>query len=897
MSPELRPMVVDSDPVETNEWLESLDALLREQGPERAHFILTKLLRRAQVDHVDLPSLVQTPYVNTIPVDQAPPYPGDEAIEKRIRRYIRWNAVAMVMRANAANPGLGGHLSTYASAATLYEVGFNHFFRGNENGMGDLVYFQGHAAPGIYARAYLERRLDEKHLESFRRESMTEHGLSSYPHPRLMSDFWQFPTVSMGLGPISAIYQAFFNRYVHHRGLADTSQSRVWCFVGDGETDEPETLGALHLAARERLNNLTFVVNCNLQRLDGPVRGNGKIIQELEANFRGAGWRVIKVIWGRQWDPLLAADTTGQLVRVMGETVDGQYQKYTVEKGSYIREHFFGRHPALLRLVEHLSDDELWRLRRGGHSLQKVYAAYDKATKEESRPVVVLAKTVKGWTLGEGAEGRNSTHQQKKLSMQDLRLFRDRLHLNLSNKELEEPPFIRFAEGSEEFEYLMERRRILGGPLPKRSTSCAQVPAPAQDKFERYLQGSGTQEASTTGAFSRMLAGLLNDPQLGKRIVPIIPDEARTFGLDALFKRHGIYSSAGQLYEPVDAHMMLSYREAKDGQVIEAGICEAGSMAAFVAAGTAYSSIGEPMIPFYTFYSMFGFQRTADQIWAAGDQRCRGFLMGATAGRTTLNGEGLQHADGHSLLLADTQPHVIAYDPAYAYEIAIIIREGLRRMGEAQEDVIYYLTIHNEPYLMPAMREGIEKEILEGIYLLNPAPDTQVPLRAQLFGSGAILGEVLRAQKLLAEQFSVAADVWSVTSYGQLRREAIACDRANQIHAGDERGNGLRRPIICQRLEHAVGPVIATSDYSRSLPDSLSPWIEDLTSLGTDGFGRSDTRKALRRFFEVDAEHIAVATLHRLAMRNELDRSQVRRAIDELGLAEQTAYALNDLVF
>ena len=891
MSPELRPMAVDSDPLETNEWLQSLDAVLREHGPERAHFILTKLLRRAQVDHVDLPSLVQTPYVNTIPADQAPPYPGDETIEKRIRRYIRWNAVTMVMRANALNPGLGGHLSTYASAATLYEVGFNHFFRGNADGMGDLVYFQGHAAPGIYARAFLEHRLHEEHLQSFRRESAASHGLSSYPHPRLMPDFWQFPTVSMGLGPIAAIYQAFFNRYMEHRGLADTSKSRVWCFVGDGETDEPETLGALHLAARERLNNLTFVVNCNLQRLDGPVRGNGKIIQELEASFRGAGWRVIKVIWGREWDPLLAADTTGNLVRVMGDTVDGQYQKYTVEKGSYIREHFFGRHPELLKIVEHLSDDQIWRLRRGGHSLQKVYAAYDKATKEENRPVVVLAKTVKGWTLGEGAEGRNSTHQQKKLSMADLKLFRDRLHLDLSDKELEAPPFIRFAEGTDEYEYLMERRQALGGPLPRRKTKSIQIPVPPKESFARYLEGSGDQEASTTGVFARMLAGLLNDPELGKRIVPIIPDEARTFGLDALFRRHGIYSSMGQLYEPVDAHMMLSYREAKDGQMVEAGICEAGSMAAFIAAGSAYSSIGEPMIPFYTFYSMFGFQRTADQIWAAGDQRCRGFLMGATAGRTTLNGEGLQHADGHSLLLADTQPHVVAYDPAYAYEIAVIIREGLRRMGEKQEDLIYYITLQNEPYVMPAMRDGIEKEILEGIYLLQPAANTEAPLRAQLLGSGSIVREVLRAQHILADRFSVAADVWSVTSYGQLRREAMRCERHNRLHGND----ATRIPIIRQRLQGAAGPVVAASDYSTSLPDLISRWVDGLVPLGTDGFGRSDTRPALRRFFEVDAENIVVATLHQLALRNEIDRAQVLEAVEEFGLAGDSPYALGDL--
>ncbi|MCC6746354.1 MAG: pyruvate dehydrogenase (acetyl-transferring), homodimeric type [Deltaproteobacteria bacterium] len=870
----------DTDPTETQEWMDSFDALVEQHGMERAHFILTGLLRRAQVSRMRLPALVQTPYVNTIPPEAEPAYPGDEAIELRIRRYIRWNAVAMVMRANERFPGIGGHLSTYASAATLYEVGFNHFFRGSEGGLGDQVYFQGHSSPGIYARAFLEGRLTEAQMEHFRREVVPGTGLSSYPHPRLMRDFWQFPTVSMGLGPLSAIYQARFNRYLTHRGLLDASAARVWAFLGDGECDEPEALGALHVAANEKLSNLIFVVNCNLQRLDGPVRGNGKIIQDLEATFNGAGWRVIKVVWGRQWDPLLAADHDGLLVRRMGEVVDGQFQKYSVMDGGYVRKHFFGADPKLLALVEHLTDDDLAKLRRGGHDFRKVYAAYHDACQAVERPTVILAKTVKGWTLGESTEARNVTHQSKKLPLKELAIFRDRLNLDIPDKQLLDPPFVRFKEKSPEYEYLVERRRALGGFLPQRRAVSKPLAVPPLDTFARYLEGSGDQEVSTTAAFTRLLAQLLVHPELGRRIVPITPDEARTFGLDALFRKHGIYSSKGQLYEPVDAHLLLSYREAKDGQVLEEGISEAGSMASFIAAGTSYSNLGEPLIPFYIFYSMFGFQRTGDQIWAAGDQLCRGFLLGATAGRTTLNGEGLQHADGHSQLLASVYPHVHAYDPAFAYEIAVIVQHGLERLCRHEENRIYYLTLQNEGYLMPPMPEGATQGILDGMYLYRPSPEP-APLRAQLLGSGSILREALRAQKLLLERYQVAADVWSVTSYGELRREALAVERWNLTNPTAP----ARVPLVTRALGERTGPTIAASDYVRSVPDQVARWVPGgLTSLGTDGFGRSDTRAALRRFFEIDAEWITLVTLKRLAEAGQLDRAIVARAFGELNV-------------
>ena len=877
---ELATMLQDIDPIETQEWLESFDALVARHGMERAHFILTTLLKRAQVERVRLPALVQTPYINTIAPDHEPAYPGDEELELIIRRYIRWNAVAMVVSANSKFPGIGGHLSTYASAATLYEVGFNHFFRGSQGGLGDLVFFQGHASPGIYARAFLEGRLDEDQLQHFRREVNPGEGLSSYPHPRLMPNFWQFPTVSMGLGPIAAIYQARFNRYLANRGVVETEPCRVWAFVGDGECDEPETLGALHLASRERLSNLTFVVNCNLQRLDGPVRGNGKIIQELEAVFHGAGWNVIKVIWGRKWDPLLEADSDGLLVRRMGEATDGEYQKYSVETGDYIRRHFFGKYPQLLELVRDKSDDALHRLRRGGHDLRKVYAAYDAAMREEEKPTVILAKTVKGWALGDSVEGRNITHQQKKLSLEELAVFRDVLTLDIPDEKLVDPPLLRLEEGSREHKYLIERRQALGGFLPTRRVKSVSVPAPPVSWFKRYLQGSGEQEVSTTGAFSRMLGQLLSEKDIGPRIVPIIPDEARTFGLDALFRKYGIYSSVGQLYEPVDANKLLSYREAKDGQVLEEGICEAGSMASFIAAGSAYSTFNQPLVPMYIFYSMFGFQRTGDQVWAAADQGCRGFLLGATAGRTTLNGEGLQHEDGHSHILASTNTAVVPYDPAYAYEIAVIVADGLDQMLNQQKDLIYYITLQNETYLMPPIPEGVEQGILDGMYRLRPATKP-ARCQAQLFGSASILMHVIEAQQILADRYDVAADVWSVTSYCNLRREALACERWNMLHPTEP----PRTPKIQQIFGESKGPVIAASDYMKAVPDQIARWVPGgLFSLGTDGFGLSDTREALRRHFEVDAASITIATLQQLALRGEVDRAVVARAIDELGI-------------
>ncbi|MFT5429985.1 MAG: pyruvate dehydrogenase E1 component, partial [Myxococcota bacterium] len=774
----------DIDPDETREWMESFDAMVETHGMERAHFMLTRLLKRSQVENVRHPALIQTPYMNTIPPESEPDYPGDEDLERRIRRYIRWNAVVMVNKANRQFSGIGGHLSSYASAATLYEVGFHHFFRGGAAGEPkDQVFFQGHASPGVYARAFLEGRLSLSQMLHFRREVVRGQGLSSYPHPWLMPKFWEFPTVSMGLGPMAAIYQARFNRYLHARGLADTSKSRVWAFLGDGECDEPESLGCLHIAARERLNNLTFIVNCNLQRLDGPVRGNGKIIQELEAAFHGHGWRVIKVVWGREWDPLIAADEDGVLGRRMMDAVDGDYQKYSVETGQYIRDNFFGRDPRLLRMVQHLNDRDLQKLRRGGHDLRKVHAAYEMALEEDERPTVILAKTVKGWTLGEGAEGRNVAHNTKKMSLQELKTFRDRLYLDIPDDQLDDPPFLQFDADSSCQKYLLERRRELGGFVPNRSFVPVSYESPKRDWYKEFLGGSGEQEASTTGVFSRLLGRLLADKGIGKRIVPIIPDEARTFGLDALFNRYGIYSSVGQLYEPVDASMLLSYREAKDGQVLEEGICEAGAMASFIAAGTSYATWSQPMIPFYIFYSQFGFQRTGDQIWAAADQRTRGFLIGATFGRTTLNGEGLQHQDGHSHLMASTNPNVRAFEPAFAYEIAIIIEHGLKRMSDDAADEIFYITVHNDAYVQQPMPDGIEAGILDGLYRYKEAPKTnkKKPISAQLFGSGSILPEVLRAQEILADNYGVDADVWSATSYSELRREALSCERWNVL--------------------------------------------------------------------------------------------------------------------
>ena len=880
---EFKRQLPDIDPDETQEWIDSLDQVVEESGPDRARFLLFKVLKRARQLHVGLPALTQTRYINTISPEQEPYFPGDEAMELRIRRMIRWNAVAMVLRANNFSPGIGGHLATYASAASLYEVGFNHFFRGKDApGGGDQVFYQGHAAPGIYARAFLEGRLSEEQLDHFRRE-VSGPGLSSYPHPRLMPEFWEFPTVSMGLGPLTAIYQARFNRYLHARGLKDTSDQNVWCFVGDGEMDEPEALGGLSVAAREGLDNLIFVVNCNLQRLDGPVRGNGKIIQELEAAFRGAGWHVIKVIWGREWDELLARDVDGVLVHKMDETVDGEWQKYAVESGAYIREHFFGPDPRLRKLVEHLSDDDLQRLRRGGHDYRKLHAAYAAATQHRGAPVAILAHTIKGWTLGAGIEARNITHQAKKLSEAELKVFRDRLQLDIPDAKLPEAPYYHPGMDSAEIRYMLERRRALGGSIPRRVVRYEAVTPPGDAVFAEFATGSGSQAVSTTMAFGKLLRNLLRDPGIGKRIVPIIPDEARTFGLDVLFRDVGIYSALGQRYEPVDAALILSYREATDGQVLEEGITEAGSMASATAAGTAYATHGLAMIPFYIFYSMFGFQRTGDQVWAFGDSRARGFLLGATAGRTTLNGEGLQHEDGHSHLHASTLPNVLAYDPAFAYEMAAIVREGIRRMYQAGEDIFYYLTLYNENYPMPPLQGDagkVSEGILRGLYRFREAPDGGRH-RAVLLGSGSIMQQVLRAQELLADRYDVAAEVWSATSYQQLRNDALEVDRWNRLHPTSK----PRRPFLLEQLDRTKGPVVAASDYLKAVPHMIAPWIDrPFMSLGTDGFGRSDTREALRRFFEVDAEHIAAAALYALARAEAIAPKQVAKAIGELGL-------------
>ncbi|MBK8231877.1 MAG: pyruvate dehydrogenase (acetyl-transferring), homodimeric type [Candidatus Eisenbacteria bacterium] len=893
----------DLDPGETTEWVEALDGVVERDGRARAQFLLYRLLKRARMLNVGLPPTVQSRYINTISPEQEPPFPGDEEIERRIRRLIRWNAAVMVHRANREHPGIGGHLSTYASSASLYEVGFNHFFRGKDGDqVGDQIFFQGHAAPGIYARAFLEGRLEEGHLESFRREVLGQ-GLSSYPHPRLMPELWEFPTVSMGIGPITAIYQARFNRYLHNRGLADTSRRRVWCFVGDGESDEPEALGALSLAAREGLDNLIFVVNCNLQRLDGPVRGNGKIIQELESVFRGAGWNVVKVVWGREWDDLLVRDEHGLLLQKMSETLDGDFQRFSVESGAYIRENFFGPDPRLKKLVEHLSDDELKRLRRGGHDYRKVYAAYQVATERTGVPTVILAKTVKGWTLGKSFEASNPTHQMKKLSEEELRAFRDRLELPIPDDKLKDPPYYHPGAKSREIEYMLERRTALGGCVPKRAVRPVPVSLPQADLYEEFRGGTaGSPPVSTTMAFVRLLRKLLKDPKLGPRVVPIIPDEARTFGMESLFREFKIYAAQGQHYKPVDAEYLLSYAEAKDGQILEEGITEAGSMASFTAAGTAYASHREPMIPFFIFYSMFGFQRVGDSIWAAADARARGFLCGATAGRTTLNGEGLQHEDGHSLLHASTVPSCVAYDPAFAYEIAAIVRDGLHRMYERTEDLIYYLTLYNENYDMAPMPEGCEEGILRGIYRFRPSLDGRTA-QVRLFGSGPILQQALAAQELLLEGFKIPAEVWSVTSYGELRREALAVERWNRLHPTEP----ARVPYVTQVLSGegpaqrstrgakgsvsslsaaaAAPPIVAATDFVKTLPDFIARWVPaPYTVLGTDGFGRSDTREQLRRYFEIDAAQIAGAALSSLAQSGALAPSVAAAALKKLGI-------------
>jgi len=872
----------DPDPVETAEWIQALDGVYRAHGHERADFLLRKVLKRARMLRIGLPGLVQSRYINTISPEQEPPFEGDEEMELRIRRIIRWNAALMVTRANRNSPGIGGHLATYASSASLYEVGFNHFFRGKDDGPGDQVFFQGHAAPGIYARGFLQGRISEQQLDHYRRE-VAGLGLSSYPHPRLMPDCWEFPTVSMGLGPLNAIYQARFNRYLQARGIADTSRQRVWAFLGDGEMDEPEAIGGLVLAARDGLDNLTFVVNCNLQRLDGPVRGNGKIIQELEALFTGAGWNVIKVIWGREWDPLLAQDYDGVLVEAMHDTVDGQWQRYAIENGAYIREHFFGRDPRLLKMVENLSDDDLTRLRRGGHDYRKLYAAYSAAVNHKGKPTVILAKTVKGWTLGGSTESRNVAHQQKKMTEEELRKFRDRLELPIPDRKLKDAPYYHPGPDSPEVKYLIERRRRLGGCLPKRVVRAQPLPPPQDKVFAEFAAGTREDQAvSTTMAFARLLRNLIRDPAWGRRVVPITPDEARTFGLEVLFKEVGIYSVGGQRYDPVDSKVFLSYVEKADGQLLEEGITEAGSMASFTAAGTSYATHGEPMIPFYIFYSMFGFQRIGDFAWAFADARGRGFMLGATAGRTTLNGEGLQHEDGHSLVLASVIPNLMAYDPAWAYEVATIVRAGLERMYVKGEDVFYYLTLYNEDYQQPPMPEGAEDGILRGMYLFRKAEAGAK--RATLFGSGVILREALRAQEMLAARYGVAADVWSVTSYPQLRNEALEVERWNRLHPLE----AARVPYVTRMLDSAAGPVVAATDYMKAVPDMVARWVpRPFMPLGTDGFGRSDTREALRRFFEVDAEHVVVATLSALMREGQVEPAVVAQAIRDLGIGPE----------
>jgi pyruvate dehydrogenase E1 component len=880
----------DVDPAETQEWIEALDAVVRNEGKTRAQFLIRRILKRARMLNVGVPELVQTPYINTISPEQEPTFPGDEKMEKRIRRIIRWNAVVMVTRANKHYDGIGGHISTYASSASLYEVGFNHFFRGKDNSsVGDQVYFQGHAAPGIYARAFLEGRISAEQMDHFRREVVPGQGLSSYPHPRLMPDFWEFPTVSMGLGPLLGIYQARFNRYLQARGIANAATSRVWCFLGDGECDEPEALGSLFLGSRERLDNLIFVVNCNLQRLDGPVRGNGKIIQELEMVFRGAGWNVIKVIWGREWDDLIHNDADGVLLRKMNETVDGAYQKFAVSKGDYIREHFFGPDPRLRKLVEHLSDEDLAKMRRGGHDYRKLYAAYKMATEHQGSPTVILVKTVKGWALGEGFLGKNVTHQLKKMNLEQLREFRDRLELPISDRQLLDAPYYHPGSDSPEIQYLVARRAALGGSLPKRTVLSKPITLPSEDLYEEFKLGTGTsREVSTTMAFVRLLRQLLRDHEIGRRIVPIIPDEARTFGMDSLFREVGIYSSVGQLYESVDANLLLSYNESKHGQILEEGITEAGSAASFFASGTSYATHREVTIPFYIFYSMFGFQRTGDLFWAFGDARGRGFLLGATAGRTTLNGEGLQHQDGHSHLLCTSLPNIVAYDPAFAYEIAMIIKDGLLRMYQKQEDIFYYLTLYNENVAHPPMPKGSEAGILKGLYLFAAAPDG-ARSRVQLLGSGSILPAVLRAQAILRDQFQIAADVWSATSYQQLRNESLAADRWNRLHPEAE----PRKPYLVRQLKKIAGPIVAATDYMKTIPDLIRPWIgQRYVTLGTDGYGRSDTRESLRRHFEIDAESIVIAALHALFLDGKLAAAEVAKAIQALGLDPEKADAL-----
>ncbi len=870
----------DIDPLETQEWLDALNAVIENEGVERAHFLLEQLIDDARRNGANLPFTNNTAYLNTIPTHLEPPVPGDRAIENRIRSFIRWNAMAMVVRANKESSELGGHIASFASAATLYDTGFNHFFHApTPDHGGDLVFMQGHSAPGIYGRAYLEGRLDESQLDKFRQE-VDGGGLSSYPHPWLMPDFWQFPTVSMGLGPIMSIYQARFMKYLQDRGIAKTDNRKVWAFCGDGEMDEPESLGAISLGGREKLDNLIFVINCNLQRLDGPVRGNGKIIQELEAVFRGSGWNVIKVIWGSYWDPLLAKDKDGLLQNRMAEIVDGDYQNYKAKDGAFVREHFFNS-PELKAMVAHMSDDDIWRLNRGGHDPHKVYAAYKQASDHKAQPTVILTKTVKGYGMGVAGEGQNTTHSQKKMNIEALSAFAKRFNIPLSNEQIEKAEYYKPAADSPELKYMHERRQALGGYLPSRTHLAAPLEVPELSTFDALLQGSGDREMSTTMAFVRILTALARDKKIGKNVVPIVPDEARTFGMEGMFRQLGIYSSVGQLYEPQDKAQVMFYKEDKSGQILEEGINEAGAMSSWIAAATAYSSHGVNMIPFYIYYSMFGFQRIGDLAWAAGDMQARGFLIGATAGRTTLAGEGLQHQDGHSLIVASTIPNCVAYDPCFAYELAVIIHDGMRRMVQEQENVYYYITSMNENYTMPAMPKGAEKGIIKGMYQYSSDKAKKGEAKVQLFGSGTILREVIDAAELLKTDWKVSADVWSITSYNELAREAVDCERWNMLNPGKK----ARVPYITQQLEKCEGPVVASSDYIRSVSNQVRQYVPATYSvLGTDGFGRSDTRKNLRRHFEVNSHYVTVATLKTLADEGTIPASKVSDAIKKYGI-------------
>ena len=868
-------MKPDIDPQETQEWLDALEAVLENEGTERAHYLLERLIDKARRSGAYLPFSANTAYVNTIPVTKQARFPGDRSMERRIRSFIRWNAMAMVVQANRLSSELGGHISSFASAATLFDVGFNHFFKArNEHQGGDLVFFQGHSAPGIYARAFLEGRISEEELYSFRQE-VDGNGLSSYPHPWLMPGFWQFPTVSMGLGPLMAIYQARFMRYIHDRGLLSTGGRKVWAFMGDGEMDEPEALGAISLAGRERLDNLVFVINCNLQRLDGPVRGNGKIIQELEAVFRGAGWNVIKVIWGGYWDPLFARDKHGLLVKRMEEAVDGDYQAYKAKGGAYVREHFFGKYPELAAMVANMSDEDIWRLNRGGHDPLKIFAAYDAAMKHKGQPTVILAKTVKGYGMGEAGEGQNITHSQKKMGEEALRHFRDRFNIPIPDEQIASAPYFKPAPDSAEMRYLHERRAELGGYLPARRTQGNKLKIPELATFKALLEGSGEREMSTTMAFVRFLTTLIRDKEVGRFVVPIVPDEARTFGMEGMFRQLGIYSSVGQLYTPVDSDQVMYYREDKKGQILQEGINEAGAMSSWIAAATAYSNHGVTMIPFYIYYSMFGFQRVGDLAWAAGDMQARGFLLGGTAGRTTLAGEGLQHQDGHSHLQAATIPNCRSYDPTFAYELAVILHHGMKVMYEDQENVFYYVTVMNENYPQPAMPEGVEEGIIRGLYRLRQG--SRKKKRVQLMGSGTILREVMAAAHLLEDEWNVAADVWSATSFNELRRDGIDVERWNLLHPTRK----PRVPYVQQALGDAKGPVVAATDYMRAFPDQIRPYLGDrhFIALGTDGFGRSDLRSQLRKHFEVNRYYVVVGALKALADIGEIEPKVVAQAI------------------